>query len=349
MDFGAYKNKTVLVTGHTGFKGTWLTFWLHKLGAKVVGLSLPETYDQRIFFDSVSGESFCTSTDGDVRNWEDVRTAVHKFNPDLIFHLAAQPLVQSSYDNPVYTMDVNVMGTAHVLDMAHHRKVPVVVVTSDKCYENNEWIYSYRENDRLGGRDPYSASKAMVELMVNSFRQSYGMYIASVRAGNVIGGGDFSKNRIVSDLYLGKMFKKPTLVRFPKATRPWQHVTEPLGGYLEIGALLMSEDTERAKLGSDAWNFGPKASYSVDALVREFQKHDLDIKVEIDPKGWNHEASKLHLSIEKATSLLTWKPKFEFEEAVKLTVEWYEFFYNRASQDKLRWLMDVQIDAWSRK
>jgi len=330
-----YKGKKVLVTGHTGFKGSWLSIWLNSLGADVIGYALDPESDQGIF--ELSGISkYIKDYRGDIRNKEYLNEIIEKEQPEMVFHLAAQPLVIDSYADPVYTFEVNSMGTAYLLDIMRTSKVlkTAVIITTDKVYKNEEWIWPYREDEKLGGHDPYSASKAAAELVLDSFRNSFfsadsykdhKKSIASARAGNVIGGGDWSANRLVPDCI--KAIKKEEVIniRNPYAVRPWQHVIEPLFGYLILGMKLSETESEYA----EAWNFGPE-SHNVATVGKLVEKI-----IKVAKKGsWEntsekqklHEANLLSLDINKAKSRLKWNPVLNFNETIEMTVEWYNKF-----------------------
>lgn len=332
-----YNGKKVFLTGHTGFKGSWMLKLLSLLGADIKGYALePNTKDD--LFHLINGNSICDSVIADLRDKKRLEKEIFDFQPDFVFHLAAQPLVRLSYDIPAETFEVNVIGTANVLDGVRllKNKCDVILITTDKVYHNNEWIYPYRENDRLGGYDPYSASKACAELLIDSYRNSffngktYSIHkkaIAVARAGNVIGGGDWSKDRLIPDIAKAFAVEKPVVVRNPNSVRPWQHVLEPVIGYLLLGANL----AEKPLQFNQAYNFGP---YLSDALsVEEMLK--LAIKswgkgeyiVEND-KAQPHEAGLLKLDISKTISELNWQPKMNAEEAVSTTMDWYSEFNN---------------------
>lgn len=332
MNLNAYKGKRVFVTGHTGFKGSWLWLWLHQLGAEIKGYSLAPNSNKSLF-GQMKGEEFGESVLADILDKQRLEKEILSFEPDYIFHLAAQPLVRLSYDIPVETFEVNAIGTANVLNAVRslQKRCAVVCITTDKVYENREWHYPYREDDRLGGYDPYSASKACAELIISSYRASYfnpAVYsshqksIASARAGNVIGGGDWAKDRIIPDIVNALQNGKPIPIRNPKSVRPWQHVLEPLAGYLQLG-LKMQEDPVKY---ADAWNFGPynEDNKTVEELVR----------IAIDTWGSGemektqnaaapHEAGLLKLDINKTTNELGWKPRMSAAEAIATTIEWY--------------------------
>ena len=325
-----WQNKRVFVTGHTGFKGGWLSLWLYLLGAKVAGLSLQPS-SRPNFFEAVGLSDLLESRIGDIRNIDEVTDAMSVFQPEILFHLAAQPLVRASYEDPIGTYATNVMGTANVLEVA--RKMPslkvIVVITSDKCYQNNEWVWKYREMDRLGGHDPYSNSKACAELVVDAYRKSFlsqaGVQVATVRAGNVIGGGDWSCDRLIPDYVRASTTGKPLLVRNADAIRPWQHVLEPLGGYLILASRLF----ETPNSFSGAWNFGPlDPSYvsvkDVLEVMGRFWESGVDCQLE---PSMLHEAQILKVDSTKATSMLNWKPVLDFSTVIQWTAEWYKAFY----------------------
>ncbi|MBF4507181.1 CDP-glucose 4,6-dehydratase [Flavobacterium sp. JLP] len=332
----SYDGKKVFLTGHTGFKGSWMLKTLSLLGAEVKGYALePQTKDD--LFLLIDGQKICDSVIADLRDKKRLEKEVLDFQPDFIFHLAAQPLVRLSYDIPAETFEVNVIGTANVLDAVRllEKKCDVVLITTDKVYHNNEWIYPYRENDRLGGYDPYSASKACSELLIDSYRNSFfnsNTYnnhkksIAVGRAGNVIGGGDWSKDRLIPDIAKAFASDKAVVIRNPKSVRPWQHVLEPIIGYLLLGSLLAENPLEF----NQPYNFGPHIS---DALpVEEMLNLAIqswgkgEYKVEFD-ENQPHEAGLLKLDISKAITELNWEPKLDAEKAVSMTIDWYKAFF----------------------
>ncbi len=325
-----YKGKKVFMTGHTGFKGSWLTFWLKELGAEITGYSLEPEYEDNLF-DKLDLQREIHHQVGDIRDFESLNKALHKAQPDMVFHLAAQALVKRSYEDPLLTFQTNVMGSLNVLEALRHNESvrSLVYITSDKCYWNNEWVWGYRENDPLGGPDPYSASKACAEHVFKSYYLSYfkdrkGFGCGSTRAGNVIGGGDVSPNRIVPDIIKALKKGDTIVLRNPHATRPWQHVLDPLHGYLMLGKHLYENPDQ---YNGDAWNFGPsnQSIKTVSELTKLLIHHwgDKTAKIEILP-GKVHEAGLLHLSIDKAQTLLKWSPRYHFEEAVQKTSEWYK-------------------------
>ncbi len=329
---GVYAGSRVFITGHTGFKGAWLSEWLLDLGAEVTGFSLaPPT--QPSLFEQVGLEQRLKHIHGDIRHGEALARAVQAAQPDFIFHLAAQPLVRESYRSPVETYETNVLGTIHLLAAARALKKPcaVICVTTDKCYENREWVHGYREEDPLGGHDPYSSSKAAAEIAIaawrRSFFQGHPVKVASVRAGNVIGGGDWAADRIVPDCIRALQQRQPIPVRNKRATRPWQHVLEPLSGYLWLAALMVRPGLGRTPPDAlcAAFNFGPghDANRSVAELVEEVLKHWPGRWEDRSDPNAVHEAGLLQLATDKAHALLGWSPAWTFAEAVQETVAWY--------------------------
>lgn len=328
----AFTGKRVLVTGHTGFKGAWLCEWLLGLGAEVTGLSLPPETEPSLFSELGLGRRV-RHVIGDIQEPAVLTKIVNEAEPDFVFHLAAQALVRESYVRPRETFNVNGMGTLHLLEALRNLKKPcaAVFITTDKCYENREWHHGYREDDALGGRDPYSASKAVAELIIasyrNSFFQNHPVKIASSRAGNVIGGGDWAKDRIIPDCIAALQKKKPIAVRNRHATRPWQHVLEPLSGYLWLAASLADPKLRRCGLPllTSAFNFGPNrdSNRTVAELVEEVLKHWAGRwQDQTDPNA-PHEAGLLQLSTDKAYALLRWFPIWSFSEAIAETIDWY--------------------------
>jgi CDP-glucose 4,6-dehydratase len=324
-----YSGKTILVTGHTGFKGTWLCHWLKRLGARVSGVSIDVPTDPSMYHQTKLKECLEADLRGDIRVFSDVQKAFAAVKPEIVFHLAAQPIVTKSYKDPVETFATNSLGTVHVLECIRNSPgvLASVIVTSDKAYENVEWEYGYRESDRLGGHDPYSASKACAEIAFSSYFRSFfsksGSMIASARAGNVIGGGDFAADRIVPDAVRAWTLKKAAGLRNPYATRPWQHVLEPLSGYLQLGEFLV-----RAKGGitGEAFNFGPSSNVieTVQDLVKALtQSWPGALLEQSSEKFAIHEAGLLKLCCDKAKKRLGWNATLNFEETAKLTAEWY--------------------------
>jgi CDP-glucose 4,6-dehydratase len=347
-----FKNKRVFVTGNTGFKGSWLISWLNLLGAEIKGFALsPEnSFD---LYNLMNGDKFCETAIADIRDREKVKQEMLNFQPDFVFHLAAQPLVIESYNDPVYTYEVNTMGTANLLDALRflEKKCIVVMITTDKVYHNYETGQAYKEEDRFGGYDPYSASKGAAEIVIDSYKKSYfnpAKYnihkksISVARAGNVIGGGDWSINRIIPDIVKALASDQLVQVRNPKAVRPWQHVLEPLSGYLTLAA----RQTENPTLYADAFNFGPYLTdnLTVQQIVEEaikiwgFGSYDFPVLT-----NNLHEASLLQLDISKAQNLLNWKPKYNAEEAIRKTIDWYKF-YSSNNSDILNFTKEQIVD-----
>lgn len=331
-----YGDKTVLLTGHTGFKGSWMSEWLLSLGARVVGVGLEPTGDPMIF-NQLGLEGRLAHHILDIREGEKLTDLVRETQPDVVFHFAAQALVRYSYDHPIETLETNVMGTAHLLEALRSVKKPcqAVIVTSDKCYENREQEAPYTEADPMGGHDPYSASKGAAELVVASYRRSffaperYGrshrVAVASARAGNVIGGGDWATDRIVPDCMRSLTAGRPVPVRNPEATRPWQHVLDPLGGYLLLGLRLATVPPEARTALCSGFNFGPDpaANRPVRELVEKILACWPGEWIDQSDPGAVHEARLLRLATDKAARLLNWSPVWGFETAVERTVEWY--------------------------
>jgi len=331
-----YKNRTVLITGHTGFKGSWLSLWLHRLGAKVIGYALkPPT--QPCLFDICNLRKKIISIEDDVRNFNHLKDVIKKYNPEIIFHLAAQSLVRYAYYNPVETFSTNVMGTAYLLEAVRQKKgVRVIInVTSDKCYENKGETQGYRESDPLGGDEPYSSSKGCAELVTNAYLKSYfnpdnyknhKIAIASVRAGNVIGGGDWANDRLVPDCIRALINNKPVVVHYPDAVRPWQHVLEPLFGYLLLGQHLY----KNGATFTGAWNFGPDddSAKSVKWIIEQVVKMwGGDFSWKMDRNNHIQEALYLKLNSSKAKSKLGWYPRWNLNSALQETVRWYKSYY----------------------
>jgi CDP-glucose 4,6-dehydratase len=328
-----FQHKKVFVTGHTGFKGSWFITWLRQLGATVKGYALAPENDHALY-NLIRGDEMCASVIADIRDKENLKKEVLAFQPDFIFHLAAQPLVRLSYELPVYTFEVNVIGTANVLDTLLFLDKPcaAVIITTDKVYYNLENGHFYKEDDRLGGYDPYSASKACAELVVDSYRNSFfkpSEYrrhmksISSARAGNVIGGGDWAKDRIVPDIIRALSARQPVVVRSPRSIRPWEHVLEPLHGYLTLAAHQYNDPVKFAS----AYNFGPRmqdrlsVSELVENAIRIWGEGTYENHRE---QGALHEAGLLQLDISKAEKELSWVPKFTTEKAIALTMDWYK-------------------------
>lgn len=358
MVIDPYRKKRVLVTGHTGFKGGWLSLWLTKLGARVTGYSLVPP-SQPNFFDAVGLKERITHLTGDVRDEKRLLSVFKKAKPDLVFHMAAQSLVLASYREPRLTYETNTMGTVNVLEAA--RKNPSVkaciVVTSDKCYENRETLHSYKETDALGGYDPYSSSKASAELVTQAYRNSFfnpekhgrshNMALASVRAGNIIGGGDWGEDRILPDCVRALSKKESVAIRNPHAVRPWHYVLEPLWAYLLLGSLMCKD----GKRYSEAWNFGPLDgnAVTVQEIVRLALKFWGGGKYRKDPSPQPHEATFLKLDIGKARKLLSWKPIYGVSSAVKRAVSWYRLFYDKATKGELLKCALDEIDEYTER
>ncbi len=332
----AFKEKSVLVTGHTGFKGSWLALWLHELGAKVTGLALPPNTEPS-HFDLIRLQDLVTHVEGDIRDDEILKKTFEEAKPEIVFHLAAQALVRDSYDKPKTTFDTNIGGTVNVLEAIRHcSSVRVaVVITSDKCYENREWVWGYRENDPMGGHDPYSASKGAAEIVCAAYRRSFfdphgrGPHpgFATARAGNVIGGGDWAKDRLIPDCIRALFGGEPIIVRYPNATRPWQHVLDPLSGYLLLAKRLL-EDPVRF---SGSWNFGPGdgGQISVIELANQFVKAWGSGQIDTPPSEQKapHEVHLLKLCIDKAIRELRWQPSVDSTAAIGWTVDWYKAWH----------------------
>lgn len=333
-----WRGKKVFITGHTGFKGGWLTAWLKSLGADVTGYALAPNTKPSLFEHAKIGDG-TTSIIGDILDADKLSQSVQKHEPEIVFHMAAQPLVHYSYENPVETFSVNVVGTANVLEAI--RKVKsvraIIVVTSDKCYENKEWVWGYRESDAMGGYDPYSSSKGCTELVASSYRRSFfnvnkydehRVALATVRAGNVIGGGDWSEARLVPDLMRAFTDNKVTQIRNPNACRPWQHVLDVLDGYLCLAERLFTNGRHYA----DAWNFGPSdeniksVGWIADKAVEIWGQ---GVRWELIENKFNHEAQCLKLDCNKARAQLNWSPKLSITDTLKMTLDWYKAFNNQ--------------------
>lgn len=350
--FSTYQNKKVLITGHTGFKGSWLAMWLLRLNAQVTGVALsvptqPSHYEAAALGDHMSEHRL------DIRDAEGLERLVRQTRPDIVFHLAAQALVRPAYDDPVGTMMTNAMGTAHLLSALRRLDQPVtaVLITSDKAYDNVEWVWGYRETDRLGGKDPYSASKGMAELAIRSFLESYfpadsgNVRLGIARAGNVIGGGDWAVDRIVPDCIRAWSRREVVDIRSPLATRPWQHVLEPLSGYLTLGSVLADD----GRLHGQAYNFGPPAeqNHSVRDLIDAMAGYWENVRWKdvSQARQHAHEAGLLKLNCDKALFDLQWLPTLRFEETVRMTTEWYKAFYQKSSTSMAGYTMG-QIDEY---
>lgn len=329
--FEIYKGKKVLVTGHTGFKGSWLTLWLNILGADVVGYSLPPNTEPAMY-NVLDLQNKCTSIFGDIRDKEYLNKAFTDHNPDIVFHLAAQPLVRLSYMEPVNTYETNVIGTLNVLEAARQCKnvKAFVNITTDKCYENKEVPRGYTEDEPMGGHDMYSSSKGCVEIMSSSFRRSFlqdgkPYAMATARAGNVIGGGDWALDRLIPDCIRFINENKPIEIRNPIAIRPWQHVLEPLSGYLLLGQKLLEDGAKYA----EGFNFGPnpESVLTVADVAQKVVQNYGKGEVLVSKKDDLHEAGLLMLNIDKAGDVLNWTPVYNADEAIKTTVDWYKNYY----------------------
>ena len=344
-----WHGRRVLVTGHTGFKGGWLSLWLQRLGADVAGYSLAPPTSPSLFEEARVGERMASSI-GDVRDLSALCAALAECRPEIVFHLAAQSLVRYSYAEPIETYSTNVMGTAHLLEAVRRTGgVRVVVnITSDKCYENREWAWGYRESDPMGGYDPYSSSKGCAELVTAAYRSSYfnpleyekhGVALASVRAGNVIGGGDWARDRLIPDVMAAFLGQRPVQIRNPRAIRPWQHVLEPLHGYMRLAERLWSHGPEYA----EAWNFGPDDSdaKSVEWIVSHLAQSWGDgARWQLDQSAHPHEARYLKLDCSKAKERLAWRPAWSLERALDHVVNWYRAF---AARGDMRAVCERQI------
>lgn len=333
-----WKEKKVFITGHTGFKGSWLTHILSQLGAEIKGYSLPPE-DDKVLFKGLKLEESTNSTYGDINDFERVQNEINNFNPEILFHLAAQPLVRYSYNNPRETLETNILGTFNVLESARkcNNLRSIVVVTSDKCYLNKEWEYSYRENDQLGGYDPYSASKACTEIVAQSMRSSYfdsEIGFSTVRAGNVIGGGDFSTDRLFPDIVRSISDEKSLIIRNPLATRPWQHVIEPLFAYIK---LAKNQFQNPSKFSSE-WNIGPHSenAKSVESILKiiEGQFPNL-INWKFDKDFQPHEAQSLKLDSSKFMSKNDWAPKWDINATIERTIIWYKRYFEGVDIEQL--------------
>ena len=332
-----YQGRRVLVTGHTGFKGSWLCAWLLDLGATVAGYSIGIPTEPS-HFEALGLADRIEHIQGDVRNKSSLQEALNGFGPDIVFHMAAQSLVRKSYENPIITFETNSVGTLNLLDCLRDQPsvIATVIITSDKCYENVEWLWGYRENDRLGGKDPYSASKACAEIISRVYMESFfkekGPSVATTRAGNVIGGGDWALDRIVPDCVRAWSKDEKALIRNPSATRPWQHVLEPLSGYLVLGQKLFQGNPE---VKNQSFNFGPpaKVNQSVGELITDMAQYwpGAEWKFEQEADSGKPESTLLKLNCDKALQMLNWNSILEFPETIRMTGEWYQAFYSQES------------------
>lgn len=343
----------VMVTGHTGFKGSWLSMWLNELGARVAGYSLPEPPTVPSHFEMCQLENCMVDVRGDVRDLEALREAIATHRPAVIFHLAAQPLVLRAYEDPVETFDVNVGGTINLLEAVRTSDFvqAVLCITTDKVYEIQDWVWGYRENDRLGGRDPYGASKAMAEMAIASYRRSYfgdGPAVASARAGNVVGGGDFADYRLVPDCMRALMAEEPIRLRNPEHVRPWQHVLESLSGYLWLAAQLLRHGNDFA----EGWNFAPGERRGVTARAVAEKAIELWGYGEWTSDGAVQapkETSVLRLSGDKAANRLGWRPAYTWEETLRETVAWYRRYQQQSGRPGMYDVSASQIQAYTER
>lgn len=348
-----YRNKKIFITGHTGFKGTWLSLWLKTLGANITGYALPPEDLRGNLFKITGLKDEIYSVEGDIRDRKQLTQILKQCDPEIIFHLAAQPLVIDSYENPIFTYESNVTGTINLLNIARDlpRLKSILVITTDKCYDNNEWLWGYRETDRLGGADPYSCSKAMAEMAVNSYYKSYfkdlNIGLATARAGNVLGGGDFAKYRIVPNIVESIQKDFPALLRYPHAVRPWQHVLDVLHGYL----LLVQSSYNDPKKFSTSFNFSSddcSNKYTVEYITKKF----IDIigagryKIEHEKQNRYHESTYLRLDSSKAKNMLNWVPKFTTEQTITMTVQWYQALLKQNNDSHLKQIVRDQINNY---
>ncbi len=350
-----WTGKKVFVTGHTGFKGAWLSFWLRSLGSTVKGFALPPPTDQNLFA-VLNLESNVQSVFGDIRDLDLLKNHIRKFDPDVVIHMAAQAIVRESYQNPVDTFQVNAIGTAHLLEAVRYTNntKAVICVTSDKCYENREWPWKYRENDPMGGWDPYSASKGCSELVISSYRNSFfnnehyakhGVAVASVRAGNVIGGGDWGQDRLIPDIMRAFSQNERVIIRNPSAIRPWQYILDLLSGYLLLAERLYEDGPNYM----EAWNFGPNDNEekTVKEIVQLISKlWGNGAYRELDPNSTSHphEAFTLKLDSSKSRSRLGWMPKFTLEHSLECIVDWYKQYYS--GENSMKELSEKHITAF---
>lgn len=358
MIFDIFKDKRILITGHTGFKGSWLTLWLAKLGAKVYGYALPPNTTPNNYSSSNISKLLTSECLDDIRDKKKLTEYIHSIKPDCIFHLAAQPIVRKSYAEPTETFDANVMGSIYVMDAVRTMQKPctVIMITSDKCYENVNKTDGYVETDPMGGYDPYSASKGCAELAIASYRRSffapetYGkkhlVNLASVRAGNVIGGGDWAEDRIIPDAVRAVTKNVVLEIRSPNAIRPWQHVLEPLSGYMLLAAHLLNKNINFA----DGWNFGPKNTANpigVLNLIKKFYEIWGKGKIRCNETKANlHEATYLTLSSQKAETKLKWKQQWDITQTIERTANWYHRYYNG---ENARTLCEEDIEEYQKK
>lgn len=354
-----FSGKTIIVTGNTGFKGSWLSLWLYSLGAKVIGISKDIPSNPSLFrelkLSEISQQHFENICDA-----AKMKEIFSEVQPDFIFHLAAQPIVSLSYEDPLETFQTNTLGTANILDALRQVKKPcyAVIITSDKCYDNVEWIWGYREQDALGGKDPYSASKGAAELVIKTYFHSYfskhdsKVKLATVRAGNVIGGGDWALNRIVPDCVRSWNNNQPVKIRNPQSTRPWQHVLEPLSGYLRTAQVLAEQ---QVNIHGEPFNIGPNAdqNHTVLELLKAVNKYwtagSTKAYFEVESNNSFHEAGLLKLNCDKALARLEWKPVLDFDSTAQMTGEWYNYYYNNRSAASITDFTMNQITFYASK
>ena len=337
VDHSFWKNKKVFITGHTGFKGGWMSMWLYSMGAIVKGYSL-EPLGKESLFNIASIEDLTNSEIGDIRDLRKLSNSIEDFSPDILIHMAAQPLVIKSYSKPVETFETNVIGTANVLEAARHSKTikAIINITTDKCYENDGRQKGYKESDPMGGIDPYSSSKGCAELVASSYKRSFfdtlGIGIASVRAGNVIGGGDWAENRLIPDILRTFSMNQTLSIRNPSATRPWQHVLEPLSGYLMLAEKIYLDPNKY----SGAYNFGPEENdvQAVEWIVKKMAQFWQGSKWVIEETSELHEAHYLKLDIDKASKIIGWTPQMRLEESLLKIYEWHMHYINNQDMQK---------------
>ncbi len=348
IDQAFWQGKRVFLTGHTGFKGSWLSLWLVSLGAEVKGYALNPPTSPSLFYEAEVG-MVINSQIGDIRDQDTLQESMVEYSPDILIHMAAQPLVRYSYDEPIETYEVNVIGTAKVLEVA--RSCPnlkaIVNITTDKCYENDERIQGYKESDSMGGYDPYSSSKGCAELVASAYRSSFlkdqGIGLASVRAGNVIGGGDWADDRLIPDILRSFEKNESVIIRSPKATRPWQHVLEPLSGYLILAEKLYKNQKEYA----EGWNFGPdeQDAKPVDWILDKMISKWPDSGWELDQNSNPHEADFLKLDISKVKSKLGWKPVWELSHTLEKIIDWHKAWLNK---EDMQTMCLAEIEEYTR-
>ena len=346
IDKTFWEGKKVFLTGHSGFKGSWLSLWLKKLGADVKGYSL-KPYTTPNLYSEIELDSLIESEIGDIRNLEQLTKSMVSFDPDILIHMAAQPLVRLSYREPVETYEINVIGTVNVFEAARKcsNLKSIVNVTTDKCYENKEWYWGYRENEPMGGHDPYSSSKGCSELVTSAYRKSFmegnGVGLASARAGNVIGGGDWSSDRLIPDIIRAFDENKPVIVRNPKSTRPWQHVLEPLSGYLLLAQKLYMDPNKY----SEGWNFGPQEddAKSVEYILNKMVSLWPGSNWKLDDEKSPHEAGYLKLDISKAKMALDWNPRWNLDSTLSRIISWHN---NWKRGEDIKRLCSLEIDDY---